>query len=47
MEIDTPRNAMCAHKPQYVSNWLKPLSLGTMSAFRYIENLAKKINLFN
>ena len=40
MEIDTPRNAMCAHKPQAVSDWLNTLFLGTMSAFGHIDNLA-------
>ena len=34
------RHAMRAHNPQAVSDWLNPLSLGTMSAFGYIENLA-------
>ena len=34
------RHAMRAHKPQAVSDWLNPLSLGTMSTFGYIENLA-------
>ena len=34
------RHTMRAHKPQAVSDWLNPLSLGTMSAFVYIENLA-------
>ena len=29
-----------AHKPQAVSDWLHPLSLGTMSASAYIENSA-------
>ena len=32
-------HAMRAHKPQSVSDWLNPLSLGTMPAFSYIENL--------
>ena len=31
------RHAMRAHKPQAVSDWLNPHSLGTMSAFGYIE----------
>ena len=34
------RHAMHAHKPQAISDWLNPLSLGTMSASAYIENLA-------
>ena len=34
------RNAIRAHKPQAVSEWLHPHSLGTMSAFGYIGNLA-------
>ena len=29
-----------AHWPEAVSDWLNPLSLGTMSASAYIENLA-------
>ena len=28
------------HGPEAVSDWLNPLSLGTMSASGYIENLA-------
>ena len=34
------RHAVRVHKPQTVSDWLNPHSLGTMSAFSYIENLA-------
>ena len=34
------RHAMRAHMPQAVSNWLNLHSLGSMSAFAYIENLA-------
>ena len=37
------RHAMRANKPQAVwpvSVWLNPHSVGTMSAFGYIENLA-------
>ena len=36
------RHAVHAHrpKPQAVSDWLNPHSLGTMSAFGCIENLA-------
>ena len=34
------RHAGCTHKPQVVSDWLNPNSLGIMSAFSYIENLA-------
>ena len=33
-------HAMHALKPQAVSDWLNPNSLGTMPAFGYIENLA-------
>ena len=34
------RHPRRAHKPPAVSDWLNPNSLGTMSAFGYIENLA-------
>ena len=34
------RHAMRARKQQAVSDWLNPHSLGTMSAFGCIENLA-------
>ena len=34
------RHVMRAHKPQSVSDWMNPHSLGTMSAFGYIDNLA-------
>ena len=34
------RHDMRAHKPQAVSDWFNPLSLGTMSAFGYNENIA-------
>ena len=34
------RHAMPAHKPQAVSDWLNPHSLGTISAFGSIPNLA-------
>ena len=34
------RHDMRAHKPQAVSDWLNPHSLGTMSAIGCIENLA-------
>ena len=30
-----------AHKPQAVSDWLNPHYLWSMSAFRYIENVAE------
>ena len=33
-------NDVHTHLPEAVSDWLNPLSLGTMSASRYIENLA-------
>ena len=29
-----------AHMPEAATDWLNPLSLGTMSASTYIENLA-------
>ena len=29
-----------AHIPEAATDWLNPLSLGTMSAYAYIENLA-------
>ena len=35
------RHTMRTHLPKAVSDWLNPLSLGTMSASGYIENLAK------
>ena len=35
------RHALRAHIPEAATNWLNPLSLGTMSASAYIENLAK------
>ena len=31
-------HALRAQKPQAISDWLNPLSLGAMSAFGYIEN---------
>ena len=34
------RHARCANKPQVDCDWLNPNSLGIMSAFSYIENLA-------
>ena len=34
------RHDVRAHSAEAVSDWLKPLSLGTMSASAYIENLA-------
>ena len=34
------RHALRAHMPEAATDWLKPLSLGTMSASAYIENLA-------
>ena len=34
------RHTTHVHFPEAVSDWLNPLSLGTMSAFGYIENLA-------
>ena len=34
------RHALRAHIPEAATDWLNPLSLGTMSASVYIENLA-------
>ena len=34
------RHDVRAHNPEAVSDWLNPLSLGTISASVYIENLA-------
>ena len=34
------RNTMRAHLQEAVSDWLNPLSLGSMSAFGYIENFS-------
>ena len=34
------RQDVCAHQQEAVSDWLNPLSLGTLSASAYIENLA-------
>ena len=34
------RHAMPAHKPQAVSDWLNPQSLGTISTFGTIANFA-------
>ena len=36
------RQALCAHMPEAATDWLNPLSLGTMSAsaYRPIDNLA-------
>ena len=34
------RHDVLAHQPEAVSDWLNPLSLGTMSDSAYIENLA-------
>ena len=33
------RHDVRAHYPEVVSDWLKPLSLGTMSASAHIDNL--------
>ena len=35
------RHALRAHMPEAATDWLNPLSLWTMSASAYIENLAK------
>ncbi len=34
------RHALRAHMPEAATDWLNPLSLGTMSASAYIANLA-------
>ena len=34
------RHALRAHMPEAATDWLNPLSLGTMSTSAYIENLA-------
>ncbi len=34
------RHALRAHMQEAATDWLNPLSLGTMSASAYIENLA-------
>ena len=34
------RHALRAQMPEAAADWLNPLSLGTMSASAYIENLA-------
>ena len=34
-------HALRAHMPEAATDWLNPLSLGTISASAYIENLAK------
>ena len=34
------RHALRAHIPEAATDWWNPLSLGTMSASAYIENLA-------
>ena len=39
------RHAMPVHKPQAVSDSSNPHSLGTLSAFDYIESLAKRLFL--
>ncbi len=42
------RHALRAHIPEAATDWLNPLSLGTMSASAYIDNLAKNsARLFN
>ena len=35
------RHALHAHIPEAATDWLNPLSLGTMSASAYIDNLAE------
>ena len=34
------RHALRAHIPEAATDWLNPLSLGTIAAYAYIENLA-------
>ncbi len=34
------RHVLRAHMPEAATDWLNPLSFGTMSASGYIENLA-------
>ncbi len=34
------RHDVRAHMPEATTDWLNPISLGTMSASAYIENLA-------
>ena len=34
------RHALSAHMPEAATDWLNPVSLGTMSASAYIENVA-------
>ena len=34
------RHNVRAQQQDAISDWLKPLSLGTMSAFAYIDNVA-------
>ena len=34
------RHTLRAHMPEAATDWLNPLSLGTMSASAYIDNLA-------
>ena len=34
------RHALRVHMPEAATDWLNPLSLGTMSASAHIENLA-------
>ena len=34
------RHALRAHIPEAAIDWLNPISLGTMSASAYIDNLA-------
>ena len=41
------RHAMPAQKPQAVSDWLNPHSLGTISAFGSIATFSMKFNLLN
>ncbi len=35
------RHALSAHMPEAATDWLNPLSLGTMSVSAYIDNLAQ------
>ena len=34
------RHNLRSHEPEAVSDWMNPLSLGSMSASAYIQNLA-------
>ena len=40
VSLENVRHALSAHMPDAATDWLNPLSLGTMSASAYIEKLA-------